>query len=82
MWDARFEEILRKHLPFLSAGEPLTEDLVLRDHGLDSMAMVDLLALLEQEFGATFVGDAMSMENFATPRTLWETLSRVTAGAA
>ncbi|MFI2765516.1 phosphopantetheine-binding protein [Streptomyces echinatus] len=79
MWNEKFEAIIRNHLPFLPADGPLAEDLVLRDFGLDSMAMVDVLAQLENEFGTRFVDDAMNMSNFATPRTLWETLSRMSA---
>ncbi|MET9448441.1 acyl carrier protein [Streptomyces cinerochromogenes] len=82
MWNEKFEAILRSHLPFLPAGEPLAEDLELRDFGLDSMGMVEVLARLEKEFGTRFVDDAMNMSNFATPRTLWETLTRMTASAA
>lgn len=82
MWDERFEKILRGRLPFLSADEPLTEGLDLRDFGLDSMAMVDVLAALESEYDTAFVGDAMSTATFATPETLWETLQRMIARSA
>lgn len=79
MWDEKFEAIVRSHLPFLPSDAPLAEDLVLRDFGMDSMVMVDVLAQLEKEFGTRFVDDAMNMSNFATPRTLWETLARMSA---
>ena len=51
MWDQRFEEILRAHLPFIEPDEELTPDAELRDLGLDSLAMVDLLAALEKGYG-------------------------------
>lgn len=75
MWEDRFEEILRKHLPFLEAGEELSPDVELRDVGLDSLAMVDLLAELEKGYGVRFRDDALDAETFRTPETLWTVLS-------
>lgn len=80
--DDQFEAILRKFVPFLSADEPLTDDSVLRDLGLDSMGTVELLATLESSYGVRFTDDALSMENFATPGILWRTLSQVAQRAA
>ncbi|WP_440898986.1 phosphopantetheine-binding protein [Actinosynnema sp.] len=71
MWDQRFEEILRKHLPFAEPGDELAEDADLRDLGLDSLAMVDLLADLEKGFAVRFRDDALKAETFRTPSTLW-----------
>ncbi|MEU1607819.1 acyl carrier protein [Micromonospora matsumotoense] len=75
MWDQRFEAILRQHLPFLDPEEPLLDGTSLRDSGLDSLAMVELLATLESEYDVRFVDEAMSMETFATPQTLWRVLT-------
>ncbi|MEU7023838.1 acyl carrier protein [Streptomyces sp. NPDC046203] len=80
--DDQFEAILRKFIPFLSAGEPLTDDAVLRDLGLDSMGTVELLATLESTYGVRFKDDALNMENFANPAILWQTLTRSTEPAA
>ncbi|KWV29688.1 MULTISPECIES: phosphopantetheine-binding protein [Micromonospora] len=77
MWDQRFEAILRQHLPFLDAEEPLLGDTSLRDSGLDSLAMVELLATLESEYNVRFVDEAMSMETFATPQTLWGVMTEL-----
>ncbi|PSM37178.1 phosphopantetheine-binding protein [Streptomyces dioscori] len=82
MWDSRFEEILRQRLPFLSAGDSLARDSSLRDFGLDSMGAVELLASLENTFQVRFVDDALDMANFATPGTLWTTLSRMREAVA
>jgi acyl carrier protein len=71
----KFEEILRGQLPFLEPDEKLTEDTVLRDLGLDSLSMVDLLATLESSYGVRFRDDALTMETFRTPGTLWAALS-------
>lgn len=76
MWDEKFEKVIRKHLPFLSDGEELGPEMGLRDLGLDSMGTVEVLADLEAEYDVKFLDDALDMENFETPRKLWETLSR------
>ncbi|MFG2577571.1 acyl carrier protein [Streptomyces sp. NPDC048481] len=81
MWDSEFEQLLRRHTPFIGPDEPLTEDLPLKDLGLDSMATVELLAELEAAYGVRFSNDAMSMERFATPGKLWQTLTEVQAAA-
>ncbi|MGW7353312.1 acyl carrier protein [Streptomyces phytohabitans] len=75
MWDQSFEELLRKHLSLLEAEDEITADLSLRDYGLDSMGMVALLSGLEDTYNVRFVDDALNFENFATPATLWETVS-------
>lgn len=75
MWDDSFEELLRKNLPLLESGDEITADLSLRDHGLDSMGMVAILSSLESTYGVRFVDDALDLDNFATPETLWKTLS-------
>jgi nodulation protein F len=82
VWDDRFEAIVRRYVPFLASDERLAGGSILRDLGLDSMATVELLAALEQAYGARFVDDAMNMENFATPDTLWATLSRMITSPA
>lgn len=75
MWEQRFEKILRGHLPYLDASEELSADLELRDVGLDSLAMVDVLAELETDYGVRFRDDALNVETFRTPSTLWSALS-------
>ncbi|RLL68244.1 acyl carrier protein [Streptomyces sp. Z26] len=75
MWDQAFEELLRKHLSLLEPEDEITADLSLRDFGLDSMGMVALLSGLEDAYNVRFVDDALNFENFATPATLWKTVS-------
>jgi acyl carrier protein len=79
MWDERFEKILRQYLPLLPEAEPLGTDLALRDYGLDSMNTVELLAALEAAYGVRFSHDAMNLDNFAIPESIWRTLSLVIA---
>jgi diaminopimelate decarboxylase len=45
MWDERFEVLVRKYLFFLAADEELRPGLDLREFGLDSLGVVDLLGL-------------------------------------
>jgi acyl carrier protein len=75
MWDASFETIIRQHLPFLPASEPLRADMILREFGLDSMGIVEVLAKLERGYGIKFLDDALNMENFATPGSLWSVIA-------
>jgi nodulation protein F len=78
MWDDTFEETLRKHLPFLSAGDVLDSGTDLRDLGLDSLGMVELTSALEKAYDVRFVDEALTMDNFSTPATLWNALSGLT----
>lgn len=75
MWDQQFEEILRPFLPFLPAEEGLEADSGLRDFGLDSLGMVELLATLESVYDVRFLDDALTLDTFATPGLLWSALS-------
>ena len=82
MWDQQFDEILRQYLPFLSAEEKLEANTGLRDLGLDSMGIVEMLATLEDAYGVRFLDEALTVETFATPGVLWATLSEMSAQAA
>ena len=82
MWDEQFEQMLRAKLPFLPPEEPLAEDSNLRDYGLDSMGIIELLAELESTYQVRFADDLLRLETFATPRVLWSglTMLRESAG--
>lgn len=77
MWDERFEVLLRGYLPFLPADEKLLPDLDLREFGLDSLGVVDLLVCVESEYDVRLNDDVLSMDTFQTPALLWATLSRI-----
>ncbi|MGN9843372.1 phosphopantetheine-binding protein [Nonomuraea sp. H19] len=81
MWDNRFEEILRQHLPFLPADQKLQEDITLMDFGLDSLGIVQLLGALEDTYGVRFRDDALTSETFQNPAVLWKTLGRISENA-
>jgi acyl carrier protein len=75
MWDQRFEALLRAHLPFLASAEELRPELELREFGLDSLGVVDLLVSLESEYDVRLTDDILSMDTFATPGALWAALA-------
>jgi acyl carrier protein len=77
MWNEQFEGLLRAHLPFLPADEELGPELDLREFGLDSLGVVDLLVSLETEFRVRLTDDVLSMDTFATPGVLWETVDGI-----
>jgi acyl carrier protein len=77
MWHERFEALLRGHLPFLPDNEELRPELELRDFGLDSLGVVDLLVSLESEYDVRLTDDILSMETFATPGAVWMALAGI-----
>lgn len=82
MWDDRFEETLRTFLPFLPPDEPLASDVRLRDLGLDSLAMVQLLGTLEDTYQVRFLDGALTMETFESPGVLWKTVESMLPSTA
>ncbi|MGX7825901.1 phosphopantetheine-binding protein [Actinokineospora sp. 24-640] len=65
-----FQDILRVHLPFAdAAGFQADDDLAML--GLDSMAVVSLLADIEAGYGLTVPDDLLDEDTFATVGTLW-----------
>ena len=74
MWDHRFESIVRDHLPHLRPEAPLTPDLLLSAHGLDSMGVFGLITDLEEAYAVALPDEAVTPANFATPHTVWEML--------
>ncbi|BFV56568.1 hypothetical protein KCMC57_up16720 [Kitasatospora sp. CMC57] len=81
MWDKKFENTIRRHLPYLEAGDELQPGVSLRELGLDSMGTVDLLASLEETYGVEFIHDFLNSETFSTPETLWNAISKLGAPA-
>lgn len=82
MWDAQFETLLRRYLPFVSPAEGLTQETSLSDLGLDSLGKVELLGELENTYDVRFRDEALSAETFETPGSLWKTLSEMRVLAA
>ncbi|MBO0916697.1 phosphopantetheine-binding protein [Streptomyces laculatispora] len=77
MWDEQFDILLRKQLSFLPPDEQIAGDMKLRDFGLDSLGMIELLAGLESTYDVHFRDEALSLEIFETPDVLWNSLQRL-----
>lgn len=77
MWDEQFETLLRSHLPFLEEDEELFADLNLREFGLDSLGVVDLLVSLEETYAVRLLDEDLKMDTFAAPSVLWATLFKL-----
>mgnify|MGYP001388153097 CR=1 FL=1 len=60
------EAVVRPHLKFLAAGDPLGASLNLGEAGLDSMASIDLLLDLERTFGVAISDDDLAENSFTT----------------
>lgn len=82
IWDDQFEELVRGFLPFLDTEQTLTEDLNMRDAGLDSLGTVELLGALEDLYQIRFSEEALTMDTFATPTVLWGTVSKLSTAPA
>lgn len=80
MWDGRFETLLRTQLPFLPMEEELVAELPLRDFGLDSLGVVQLLSILENEYQLRFREEFLSIETFQTPASLWKAIAATRGG--
>ncbi|MDO0926704.1 phosphopantetheine-binding protein [Streptomyces sp. TG1A-8] len=78
-WDEPFEKILREALPLLPADSALRAGTRLSDHGLDSMATIDTLLRLEQQYEVSFPDEYLTSETFGTPGSLWAVLSGLRA---
>ncbi|MFP3989453.1 acyl carrier protein [Streptomyces sp. E11-3] len=74
MWDQNFEFLLRGQLPFPDADVEFEEDTDLRDLGLDSLGVVELLEELEKVYGVECVNVLLGAENFTTVGYLWQTV--------
>ncbi|SEB30839.1 Acyl carrier protein [Streptomyces misionensis] len=80
-WDERFDKTLRDALPLLPADCPLEDDTRLGEHGMDSMATIETMLSLEEQYGVSFPDEALTSETFATPGSLWTVLTALRTGA-
>ncbi|MBY8886421.1 hypothetical protein K7472_16320 [Streptomyces sp. PTM05] len=81
-WDERFASLLTAVLPPSARDAGLTPDLDLKKAGLDSLATIELLVSLEDEYGVEFPEEVLTGATFATPAALWRVLSAQGAGRA
>ena len=54
----------------------------LKDMGLDSMASIELLLELEDQFDIVFPDELLTEETFSTAKTLWESINKLIPGKA
>ncbi|MEI3896109.1 MULTISPECIES: phosphopantetheine-binding protein [Bacillus] len=54
----------------------------LKDMGLDSMASIELLLELEDQFDIVFPDELLTEETFSTAKTLWESINKLTPDKA
>ena len=78
----RYLNVLRATLPAGDGDAELRPEDRLRDLGLDSLLLVQLVVELEDEFRMTMPDDAIAPENFETVATVWETVSRSLSGSS
>lgn len=73
-WPPEFEKLLREHLSALDDDQPLSLDLNLADHGLDSLATVGLLVSLEELFEVAIPDELLQQTSFRDPGAIWQLL--------
>ncbi len=71
--------VVRNHLRFLDAADPLAPDASLRELGLDSLAAIDLLLDLEQTFGVVFPEQLLTEETFRTASSIAGAVASLTS---
>lgn len=75
-WDDDFDIALREVIP-PEFHEAIGPDVEFLGIGLDSMASVQLLMLLEDAYGIVFPLDLLIPEVFATPGSLWSAVAKL-----
>lgn len=70
------EAVVRPHLKFLAPGDPLPADSELGGLGLDSMASIDLLLDLENQFGVSISDDDLTENSLSTLAEIHALVSR------
>lgn len=80
--EQRIVEIVSRRLKYLRPGQRLSLDEPLKPLGLDSMASIDLLFDLEDEFEVAVDDADMTEANFLTARTLHDMIVRLRSAPA
>ncbi|MFB7664929.1 phosphopantetheine-binding protein [Kitasatospora sp. NPDC056138] len=74
-WNPAYERVVRSALRGLPDHAPLDPDAPLPAFGLDSLGMVALAGVLEDEFAITLPDEAMVPATFATAGSLWSVVA-------
>lgn len=75
--EQKLTAILRPHLRFLPPDAPLAPDAELGKLGLDSMAAIDLLAQIEDGFGAQIPDELLTADTFSTLGNLMSVVEKL-----
>lgn len=75
--DPQFSQMLRSHLKYIKPDAELTPDALLKPLGLDSMAAVDLLLDIEDNYNVTMPDRYLTEETFSTARALWQAVDQL-----
>lgn len=78
--DPKFEDVLRPHTMLLDRGDALLPDAELRDLGVDSLALIEVLVAVEQTFQVEFPDELLVADTFRTPRSLWTVITGLRGG--
>ncbi|MGI5239093.1 phosphopantetheine-binding protein [Dactylosporangium sp. CA-139066] len=73
--DPAFEDLLRPHLVLLDESATIVPDLELREVGVDSLALIELLVAVEDAYDLEFPDDLLTADTFRTPASLWTIIS-------
>jgi acyl carrier protein len=68
--NSKFIEIINKYLQVDMGSN--TQNMSLKDLGLDSLASIDLLLELEDEFDVVFPDELLTEKTFENANTLWK----------
>jgi acyl carrier protein len=79
MLDPAFEALLRKHVKYLSNTQPLDEDHLLQEYGLDSLASVNLLLDIEDTYDIVMPDKYLVEATFSTAHALWNVIEQLRA---
>ncbi|MBE9033598.1 phosphopantetheine-binding protein [aff. Roholtiella sp. LEGE 12411] len=69
-----------EHLKFVQSVENINDDAELTRLGLDSMAAINLMIDIEDEFGITFPDALLTPETFRTSMTLSSAIEEIMGG--
>ena len=80
--EPQFIQMIRSHLKYLKPGAELAVDQPLKALGLDSMAAVDLLLDIEDNYAVTLPDQYLTEETFSTAQALWLVVHQLTNNVA